>query len=382
VHLRNGLFSVADLDFGAAAFEGAARWMGLSARCPSGSGAFVALSPRSPIVAVPYAHALRPGSATRANVPNGVTMVVHNQATSGVSVGVRGRSDSSDGRGVHGWNTATGGVAIGVMGQTSSVSGRGVYGLAGATSGQNFGVFGESPSPQGYGVVGMASATSGANHGVTGVSRSPSGHGVWGHAEESAGANYGVVGWTNSTAGTGVIGIAAATSGQNYGVRGVTNSAAGYAGYFEGRVHVIGNLSATGLKSFRIPHPTLPGHDLYHYAQESPRPENVYSGIAELDAAGAAVIALPDYFVAINAPPYRYLLTPIGAPMAELHVAEEVRDGRFKVAGGAAGKRVSWVLIAQRADALDAPVVARAEGEIAPAGASIPGRPIPPDVVA
>jgi len=381
VHLRNGLFSVADLDFGAAAFEGAARWMGLSARCPSGSGAFVALSPRSPIVAVPYAHALRPGSATRGNLPNGVTVVGHNQATSGVSVGVRGRSDSSDGRGVHGWNTATGGVAIGVMGQTSSVSGRGVYGLAGATSGQNVGVFGESPSPQGYGVVGVASATSGTNSGVAGVSRSPSGHGVWGAAEGSAGANYGVVGWTNSTAGTGVIGIAAATSGQNYGVRGATNSAAGYAGYFEGRVHVIGNLSATGLKSFRIPHPTLPGHDLYHYAQESPRPENVYSGIAELDAAGAAVIALPDYFVAINAPPYRYLLTPIGAPMAELHVAEEVRDGRFKVAGGAAGKRVSWVLIAQRADALDAPVVARVEGEIAPARANTPGRPIPPEVV-
>jgi len=354
--------------------------MGLSARCPSGSGAFVALLPRSPIVAVPYAHALRPGSATRGNLPNRVTVVGHNQATGGVSVGVRGRSDSPDGRGVHGLNTATGGVAIGVMGQTSSVSGRGVYGLAGATSGQNVGVFGESPSPQGHGVAGMASATSGANYGVAGVSRSPSGHGVWGHAEGSAGANYGVVGWTNSTAGTGVIGIAAAASGQNYGVRGATNSPAGYAGYFEGRVHVVGNLSATGLKSFRIPHPTLPGHDLYHYAQESPRPENVYSGIAELDAAGAAVIALPDYFLAINAPPYRYLLTPIGAPMPELHVAEEVRDGRFKVAGGAAGKRVSWVLIAQRADALDAPVAARVEGEIAPAGANTPGRPIPPEL--
>ena len=380
VHLRNGLFSVADLDFGATAFEGAARWMGLSARCPSGSGAFIALSPRSPIVAVPYAHALRPGSAMRGNLPNGVTVVGHNQATGGVSVGVRGRSDSPDGRGVHGWNTATGGVAIGVMGQTSSVSGRGVYGLAGATSGQNVGVFGESPSPQGFGVVGMASATSGTSYGVAGVSRSPSGYGVWGHAEGSAGASYGVVGWTNSTAGTAVIGIAAAAIGQNYGVRGATNSAAGYAGYFEGRVHIIGNLSATGLKSFRIPHPTLPGHDLYHYAQESPRPENVYSGVAELDAAGAAVIALPDYFLAINAPPYRYLLTPIGAPMPELHVAEEVRDGRFKVAGGAAGKRVSWVLIAQRADALDAPVAARAEGAIAPAGANTPGLPIPPEV--
>jgi len=380
VHLRNGLFSVADLDFGATAFEGAARWMGLSARCPSGSGAFVALSPRSPIVAVPYAHALRPGSATRGKLTNGVTMLGHNEATVGVSIGVRGRSDSPDGYGVHGWNTTLSGVAIGVMGQTSSLNGRGVYGLAGATSGRNFGVFGESPSPQGHGVYGKASATSGTNYGVVGVSRSPSGYGVWGHAEGSAGANYGVVGWTNSTAGTGVFGIAAATSGQNYGVRGRSDSPAGYAGYFEGRVHVVGNLSATGLKSFRIPHPTLPGHDLYHYAQESPRPENVYSGIAELDAAGAAVIALPDYFGAVNAPPYRYLLTPIGAPMPELHVAEEVRDGRFKVAGGAAGKRVSWVLIAQRADALDAPVVARAEGEIAPAGANTPGLPIPPEV--
>jgi hypothetical protein len=229
-------------------------------------------------------------------------------------------------------------------------------------------------------VIGLNGATSGVSYGVVGIVRSPQGHAAFGKNEATSGNAFGVVGWTESPVGTALIGVANASSGQNYGVRGATNSPAGYAGYFEGRVHVVGNLSATGLKSFRIPHPTLPGHDLYHYAQESPRPENVYSGVAELDAAGAAVIALPDYFLAINAPPYRYLLTPIGAPMPELHVAEEVRDGRFKVAGGAAGKRVSWVLIAQRADALDAPVAARAEGEIAPAGANAPGLPIPPEV--
>jgi len=378
VHLRNGLFSVADLDFGAAAFEGAARWMGLSARCPSGSGAFIALSPRSPIVAVPYAHALRPGSATRGNLPNGVTVVGHNRATGGVSVGVRGRSDSPDGRGVHGWNTATGGVAIGVMGQTSSVSGRGVYGLAGATSGQNVGVFGESPSPQGHGVIGLNGATSGVSYGVVGIVRSPQGHAAFGKNEATSGNAFGAVGWTESPVGTAVIGVANASSGQNYAVRGVTNSPAGYAGYFEGRVHVIGNFSATGAKSFRVPHPTLSGHDLYHYAQEAPRPENVYSGLVELDGRGEATVALPDYFPAINAPPYRYSLTAVGGAMPNLHVSREVAGNTFGIAGGAPGGRVSWMLIALRADLQDAPTVVKAGMEVGALSAL--GLPAPPEV--
>ena len=375
VTVRNGLFSVGDLDYGAS-FDGAARWLQIAARCPSGTGAFVTLAPRALLTAVPYAHSLRPGAAVRGNV--GVTFVGHNQATSGFGVGVRGRSDSPDGYGVHGWNTANDGRAIGVYGQSSSPQGRGVYGLAALASGVNTGVYGESPSPQGRGVLGIVGSPSGLTYAVVGIAYSPQGYGLWGSNNATSGDAFGVVGWTESPNGTGVIGVANATGGQNYGVRGVTRSPGGYAGYFEGRVHVIGALSATGPKSFRIPHPSLPGHELYHYAQESPRPENVYSGLAALDAQGQALVELPDYFPAVNAPPYRYTLTPIGAPMPNLHVSREVEGRTFAIAGGAPGGKVSWMLIAVRADLQDAPTVARAGEEVAPLSA--PGLPVPPEV--
>ena len=375
VLVRNGLFNVADLDYGGL-FDGGARWLQLAARCPTGVGSFAVLSPRAALTAAPYAHSLRPGAAVRGNV--GVTFVGHSQATSGFGVGVRGRSDSAGGYGVHGWNTATSGAAIGVYGQSASPNGRGVYGLATLASGMNVGVLGESPSPQGHGVIGLNGATSGASYGAVGIVRSPQGHAAFGKNEATSGNAFGVVGWTESPVGTAVIGVANASSGQNYAVRGVTNSPAGYAGYFEGRVHVIGNFSATGAKSFRVPHPTLSGHDLYHYAQEAPRPENVYSGLVELDGRGEATVALPDYFPAINAPPYRYSLTAVGGAMPNLHVSREVAGNTFGIAGGAPGGRVSWMLIALRADLQDAPTVVKAGMEVGALSAL--GLPAPPEV--
>jgi hypothetical protein len=54
VAVQNGLFTL-QLDFGAAAFNGEARWLEVSARCPAGSGAYEQLAPRQPLTAVPYA---------------------------------------------------------------------------------------------------------------------------------------------------------------------------------------------------------------------------------------------------------------------------------------------------------------------------------------
>ena len=54
VRVSNGLFKV-ELDFGANAFNGDARWLELAVRQPAGTGAFTRLTPRQAINAVPYA---------------------------------------------------------------------------------------------------------------------------------------------------------------------------------------------------------------------------------------------------------------------------------------------------------------------------------------
>ncbi|MCA9277593.1 MAG: tail fiber domain-containing protein [Phycisphaeraceae bacterium] len=52
--LDDGLFNV-QLDFGASAFNGEQRWLGVDVRSPAGTGTFVPLSPRQPITRAPYA---------------------------------------------------------------------------------------------------------------------------------------------------------------------------------------------------------------------------------------------------------------------------------------------------------------------------------------
>jgi hypothetical protein len=111
------------------------------------------------------------------------------------------------------------------------------------------------------------------------------------------------------------------------------------------------NLTAKTLtKSFQIDHPLSPEtHYLNHYCAEGPEPYNFYRGTVVLDAKGEAWVQLPDYFGAINRDP-SYHLTPVGAPMPNLHVAVKVQDNRFKIAGGAPGKEVSWRIEAVRND--------------------------------
>jgi hypothetical protein len=138
---------------------------------------------------------------------------------------------------------------------------------------------------------------------------------------------------------------------------GVAGNAGAYAGYFNGRVGIIGNLtvqgtfSATGSKAFAIDHPLDPANKiLKHYCVESPEPMNVYRGVVTLDPGGAATIELPDYFDAINRDP-TYTLTPVGGPMPGLHVSREAEGNSFAIAGGVPGLRVSWRVEASRHDA-------------------------------
>jgi hypothetical protein len=314
----------------------------------------------------------------------------HHTATSGAAWGVHGRSDSASGIGVYGLATATSGVAWGVHGRSASTSGTGVYGFAEAASGFTYGVRGISASTSGRGVLGWASATSGETYGVHGISDSldgigvkgeakwgvlgistngygigvrgwatdpngfgygvqgvsdgTGGTGVYGVATATGYPTYGVYGLSESTSGTGVFGFATATSGYNAGVRGQSQSPNGYGVYSHGR------FVATGTKSFQIDHPLRPEtHYLNHFCAEGPEPYNLYRGTVTLDANGEAWVQLPAYFEAINRDA-TITLTPVGAPMPNLHVAVEVQGNRFKIAGGVPGKKVSWEVKAVRND--------------------------------
>jgi len=54
VSVSNGYFTIPELDFGAGAFQGDARWLQIAVRCPAGSGSYTTLTPRQPLTAAPY----------------------------------------------------------------------------------------------------------------------------------------------------------------------------------------------------------------------------------------------------------------------------------------------------------------------------------------
>ncbi len=139
----------------------------------------------------------------------------------------------------------------------------------------------------------------------------------------------------------GVYGLSTPAAGFGYGVYGEGNNAGVYA---------LGNQTATGVKSFEIDHPLDPENKLLrHFALESPEVLNVYRGNAILNANGEAEIQLPDYFHAINKE-FSYVLTPIGAA-ANLFVKTEIdANGKFSIAGGHNGMKVSWYVYADRND--------------------------------
>ncbi len=64
--VRDGFFTITQLDFGSTAFTGDTRYLEVEVRCPAGSGSYVTLAPRQVITSAPYAMAL-PGLYTRQN---------------------------------------------------------------------------------------------------------------------------------------------------------------------------------------------------------------------------------------------------------------------------------------------------------------------------
>ena len=119
-------------------------------------------------------------------------------------------------------------------------TGTAIKGLADGTTGSATGVDGISNSPSGDGVSGINNARSGNAVGVYASTLSSTGRAVYGDGNAgtgvegiSEGTNAGVYGYNNS-GGYGV-----------YGDNGNSNSN-GYAGYFNGRVNITGNLTLGG----------------------------------------------------------------------------------------------------------------------------------------
>ena len=77
---------------------------------------------------------------------------------------------------------------------------------------------------------------------------------------------------------------------------------------------------------------------------------NVYNGNVKLDSNGEAWVDLPDWFEALNKE-FRYQLTCIGG-FAQVFIAEEVKNNRFKIAGGKPGMKISWQITGIRKDKL------------------------------
>lgn len=404
------------LDFTDAPYDGSALWVEVRVRSGASTGSYTTLSPRQALTAAPYAlHALNPGPAgpqgptgpTGPTGPEGAegpqgaqgpegpqgdagpqgpagfvtlpyvgtastTDAVLDITNTDNGIGVQSTSPylavygySPNGYGLYGASDA------GYAGYTVSTSSIGLYGYGGGLAG----LYGVSGNASGSGVYGVASGGSAA--GVFGVNGS--GPGVWGR---STGSGIGVYGQSPSyalygaassaggiaiygaggTGGAGVyaygyVGVQGLTNGttDSQGVRGDNggSNTAGYAGLFNGRTWVVGNLIKGG-GSFKIDHPLDPRNKyLSHSFVESPDMKNIYDGIVTLDARGEATVTMPDWFEALNGDvsmdSYRYQLTCVGG-YAPVFVASEIDNNQFRIAGGTRGLRVSWQVTGIRHD--------------------------------
>ncbi len=137
VTVAGGLFSV-ELNFGAAAFQGDARWLEIAVRPGSSTGTFTTLSPRQPVSPAPYAlFAVAAGSlkiplvatGTSAGAPtvrNGLFTVI--QEGTGIAISAqRTTTDSAAYPALYGYN-AGGGAAV--QGESTATGGIGVQAFA------------------------------------------------------------------------------------------------------------------------------------------------------------------------------------------------------------------------------------------------------------
>jgi hypothetical protein len=158
-------------------------------------------------------------------------------------VGVEGFSD--EGIAIYG-SSRTGRAVVGVTESTTAVEGNSVSGIA---------VFGGSKSSTGvagYSDTGMGVYGSGqkGGRGVVGVAKnasavegnSESGAGVWGSSQTGEGIHA----ETNSSTLAAIAGINLNKSGTGAAIYGKKEGSSGHAGFFDGNLHVTGNMTSAG----------------------------------------------------------------------------------------------------------------------------------------
>jgi hypothetical protein len=277
--LENGQFSV-PLDFGPGLFDGNQRWLEITVQCP-GDPAPVALAPRQPLTAAPYAlYALNAagggGGGFVLPYVGPVTSAaqdafrIQNNATTGAFSAIHGVSASATSGGtgvVFGEATATSGLTLGVNGlATASPQGTGVVGKGGATGGY-FESFAPNASSGFAGLFGVAAnaygvrGTSTTSYGVYG-SGADGVHGTGTNAGVSGdGTGYGVLASSNSGYGVyatygnffsppngtnaGVYGNSASTNSSSAGVRGEGTQASGVEGISSSGAGVYGHSTSS-----------------------------------------------------------------------------------------------------------------------------------------
>jgi hypothetical protein len=222
--------------FGAAAFEGQARFLQIAVRCPAGVGPFTTLTPRQELTPAPYAIGLSLPfrGVADSNVGSVFEIVNNDMGWAGVfrnnnpaNPDAALNVTSMGGPAGQFFNDA-GGLALsarGIGGATvvyaDSPSGRAVHGQITnpAAAGPATAVRGENLSFE-VGTAGVWGSSAGVGHGVRGTSLS--GRGVYGEATSDFG--FGVYGTGAGRSGIGVYGIHPHSSGDAPGVDGVTNS--------------------------------------------------------------------------------------------------------------------------------------------------------------
>jgi hypothetical protein len=114
----------------------------------------------------------------------------------------------------------------------------------------------------------------------------------------------GVHGGSSAPNGNGVIGEA--DNGSNaYGVWGTSTS--GFAGYFNGKVHIVGDLTVTGAKSAVVPFPD--GSHRQLYCVESPESWFEDVGFGQLRDGQAQVALDADFAATVNTDSYHVFIT-------------------------------------------------------------------------